>query len=96
MVTLFYYQCMIKKWVIMKFSIDLPCSPPVGQYQSAQNLYSVFTSYEFYDNFGTQFSMIFDEKTCTEVVAVLTILNVWVLCSLVFMHLYRSPTRQTH
>ena len=85
MVTLFYYQFMIKKKVIMNFSIDLPCSPPVGQSQSSQNLYYVVTSYEFYDDFGTHFSMIFDEKTCTEVVAVLTIGKVRVIWSLIFM-----------
>ena len=96
MVTLFYYQFMIKKWVVMKFSIDLPCSPPVGQYQSSQNLYSEVPSYEFYDDFGTPFLMNFDEITCTEVVAVLTICNVWVFLSTVLMQLYRSPTRQTH
>ena len=42
----------------MNFSIELPCSPPVGQYQSSQNLYSVVTSYEFYDVYGMHFSMI--------------------------------------
>ena len=41
------------------------CSPYVGQYQSAQNLYSEVTSYELYDVFDTHFSMIFDKKTCT-------------------------------
>ena len=87
---------MLKKCVFMNFSIYLPCSPPVGHYKSSWNLYSEVTSYEFYDNFGTHFAMIFDEKTCTEVVAVLTIRNVWVICSLVFRQLYRSPTRQTH
>ena len=96
MVTLIYYQFMIKKWVIMTFSIDLPCSPHVRQqYQSSQSLYSVVTSYEFYDDFGTHFSMIFDEKSRTNVVAELTIRNVRVICSLVFMQLYRFPTRQT-
>ena len=52
----------------MNFSIDLPCSPPVGRYQSSQNMYSEVTSYEFYENLGTHFSIIFEEKTCTEVV----------------------------
>ena len=56
MATLFYYQFMIKKWVIMKLSIDLPFSPPVGQHQSSK----IF--YEFYGDFGTHFSMIFDKK----------------------------------
>ena len=96
MVTLFYYQFMIKKWVIMKFSIDLPCSPPVGQHQSSQNLFSEITSYEFYNDFGTLFFINFDEKTCTEVVEVLRICSVWVLWSTVLMQLYRSPTWQTH
>ena len=62
MVALLYYQFMIKKWVIMNFSIDLPCSPPVGQYQTSRNLYSEVPSYEFYNDFGTHFSMIFDKK----------------------------------
>ena len=96
MVTLFNYQYMIMKWVIMTFSIDLPCSPQVRQNQSSLSSYSVVTSYEFYDDFSTHFSMIFDEKTCTKVVAELTIRNVRVICSLVFMQLYRFPTRQTH
>ena len=74
MVTLFYWQLIISKWVILNLSIDLPCSPPVGQFQSSQNLNSEVTSCEFYDNFCTHFLRIFDEKTCTEVVAVLTIL----------------------
>ena len=52
----------------------MPCSPPVGPFQSSQNLNSEVTSCEFYDNFCTHFLRIFDEKTCTEVVAVLTIL----------------------
>ena len=43
-VTLFYYQFMIKNWVIMNFSIDLPCSPSVGRYQSSQNSYSEVTT----------------------------------------------------
>ena len=57
----------------MNSSIDLPCIPSVGQYQSSQNLYSEVTSYEFYNDFGTYFFMNFDEKTCTEVIAVLII-----------------------
>ena len=62
MVALLYYQFMIKKWVIMNFSIDLPCGPPVGQYLTSQNSNSEVLSYEFYDDFGTHFSMIFDKK----------------------------------
>ena len=80
----------------MNFSIDLPCSLPLGQYQSSQNSYSEVTSYEFCYDFGTHFFMIFDEKTCTKVVAMLTIRNVWVICSLVLMQLYKSPTQKTH
>ena len=87
---------MIKKWVIMNFSIYLPCSPPVGQYQCSQNLYFVVTGYEFYDDLGTHFPWFLTKKTCTEVVAVLTIRNVWVICSLVFLPLHRSFTRKTH
>ena len=95
MVTLFYLQFMIMKWVDMNFSIDLPCSLPVGQYQSSKNLYSEVASYEFCNDFGSHFFMIFDKKTCTKVIAVLTIRNVWVICSLVLMQLYKSPTRET-
>ena len=96
MVTLFYWQLMITKWAIWNLSINLPCSPSIGQFQSSQNLNSEVTSYEFYDNLGAHFFRIFDEKTSTEVVAVLTILNVWVICLLVLIQLYQSPTRQTH
>ena len=32
---------------------------------------SKVSSYKFYDNFGTHLYMIFEEKSCTEVVAVL-------------------------
>ena len=73
------------KWVIVNFSLDMLCPPPVRQYQSSQNLLSEVNSCDFYNNFGTQLSKIFDKKTCTVVVAVLTICNVWMMCSLVLM-----------
>ena len=38
---------MIKKWVMMNYSIDLPCSPKVS-------------GYEYYDDFGTPLLMNFD------------------------------------
>ena len=86
MVTLFYKQTMIKKWVIMNFSKDLTRSLPVGQCHSSHNfLPEEVTSYEFYDDFGAHFSKILDVEAYTEVVAVLTISNVWVMCSLVLM-----------
>ena len=72
---------MIKKWLIMNFLKDLTRSLPVGQCHSSQNWYPEVTSYGFYDDFGAHFSKIFDEEAYTEVVAVLTISNVWVICS---------------
>ena len=78
---------MIKKWVIINFSIDLPCRPPVGQYQSSQNLCTEVTSYWFYVDFGTHSYVIFFDYPCIEVVAVLTIRDVWVIWSLVLMQL---------
>ena len=71
------------KWVIVNFSLGMLCPPPLQQYKSSQNLLSEVNSCDFYNDFGMQFSEIFDEKTCTEVIAVLTIPNVWVMCSLV-------------
>ena len=48
--------------LFLNFSIDLPCSPPVGQYRTSRKSYSEVPSYEFYDDIGTHFLMIFDEK----------------------------------
>ena len=80
----------------MDLSIDLSCSPPEGQYKRKHRSYSEFTRNEFYDNFSMHFFKIYAEKTCTEVVTVLTIHNALVICSLVLMKLYRSPARQIH
>ena len=71
------------------------CIPAVGQYKYSQKSYSEVLKYEFYDDFGTQFFMIFEEKTCVKVVAVLSIYNAWAICSLLSIQLGRSHTRQT-
>ena len=92
-----YYQLMIKKWVIMNFSIDLPWSAPVVRYQSSTKF--VLSSFQLWVLRRLRyafFSSFLTKKICTEFIAVLTTQIVWVICSLVFIQLYRSPTQQTH
>ena len=42
------------------------------------------------------FSWFLKKISCTEIVAVHTIRNVWVICKLIIMQFYRFPTPQSH
>ena len=80
-----------------EFLNRLPWSPPVVRYQSSTKF--VLSSFQLWVLRRLRyafFSSFLTKKICTEFIAVLTIRIVWVICSLVFMQLYRSPTQQTH